>query len=121
MADHLPRLFFSAPIHPYDVILGESWLVTHRGVLDYSRNELFSQGADDFLRPLVLDVRPGSDAGQAARDYLVDNAMSVQTLQVDGHAVNLVGCICLAPPFAPALAPTVVGEGLHGAALTAPW
>lgn len=113
--------FFSAPIHPYDVILGESWLVKHRGVLDYSRNELFSRGADDFLRPLVLDVRPGSDAGQAARDYLVDNAMSAQTLRVGGHAVNLVGGICLAPPLAPALAPTVVGGGLHGAALAAPW
>jgi hypothetical protein len=33
--------FFSAPIHPYYVILGESWLVKHLGVLDYSRNKLF--------------------------------------------------------------------------------
>jgi len=40
---------------------------------------------------------------------------------VGGHAVNLVGGICLAPPLAPKTAPALVGEGLMGSILASPW
>ena len=33
--------FLSAPLTHYDIILGESWLRQHRGVLDYAHNDLW--------------------------------------------------------------------------------
>jgi len=52
--------FFAAPIQPYDVILGESWLLKHRGVLDYASGELYARDAADSRQPLVLNCRPGA-------------------------------------------------------------
>ena len=33
--------FLSAPLSHYDIILGESWLRQHHGVLDYAHNDLW--------------------------------------------------------------------------------
>ena len=35
--------FSTAPIAPYDVILGEDWLLKHRAVLDYTDKVLYSK------------------------------------------------------------------------------
>ena len=39
--------FCAAPITPYDVILGESWLLKHGGILDYERCQLGRRGVLD--------------------------------------------------------------------------
>ena len=83
--------FFAALIQPYDVILGESWLLKHRGVLDYASGELYARDAADSRQPLVLNCRPGAvgDSGEAARRYLVHNAASVQALTVGARDAAL--------------------------------
>ena len=48
--------FKSATISPFDVILGESWLRQHRGVLDYADNTLWQKGAKGELTPLTFDL-----------------------------------------------------------------
>ena len=58
-----PTRFRSAPIAPYDVILGESWLREHRGVLDYADNMLWQKDREGQLQPLVLDLLPHSLVG----------------------------------------------------------
>ena len=52
--------FCSAPIAPYDIILGEDWMHRHAAVLDYSANQLFTRGRDG-LQPLAFDQVPASD------------------------------------------------------------
>ena len=78
--------FYSAPIAPYDIILGESWLSKHRGVLDYAHHRLWSFDEAGSRQPLTLNQLPSvaaSSAGTAARQYLLDNAATVQAIQVD--------------------------------------
>ena len=58
-----PTRFRSAPIAPYDVILGETWLREHRGVLDYADNMLWQKDRAGRLQPLVLDALPHSLVG----------------------------------------------------------
>ena len=41
------EMFCAAPIMPYDVILGESWLLRHGGILDYERCQLGRRGVLD--------------------------------------------------------------------------
>ena len=41
------EMFCAAPITPYDVILGESWLLKHGGILDYTRCQLGRRGVLD--------------------------------------------------------------------------
>jgi len=45
--------FLSAPLSHYDIILGESWLRQHRGVLDYAHNDLW-QWAEAGLQRLTF-------------------------------------------------------------------
>ena len=52
--------FRIAPIAPYDVILGEEWLYRQRGVLDYAGDALWMHQLGQGLKPLRLDVPPGS-------------------------------------------------------------
>jgi len=52
--------FKSAALSPFDVILGESWLKEHRGVLDYADNRLWQKDPAGNLRPLTFD-KPGID------------------------------------------------------------
>jgi hypothetical protein len=48
----------SAALSPFDIILGESWLREHRGVLDYADNRLWQKDLQGNLRPLTFDL-PG--------------------------------------------------------------
>ena len=48
--------FKSAALSPFDVILGESWLRQHGGVLDYADNTLWQKGAEGNLTPLTFDM-----------------------------------------------------------------
>ena len=50
--------FSTAPIAPYDVILGEGWLLKHKGVLDYATPSLYSIGDTGQKQSLRLDDRP---------------------------------------------------------------
>jgi len=50
----------SATLSLFDVILGESWLKEHRGVLDYADNRLWQKDPAGNLRPLTFD-KPGID------------------------------------------------------------
>ena len=51
--------FCSAPITPYDVILGESWLCRHGGILDYERCQLGRRGIlDGEFHILDLSTKP---------------------------------------------------------------
>jgi hypothetical protein len=50
--------FKSAALSPFDIILGESWLREHRGVLDYANNRLWQKDLQGNLRPLTFDL-PG--------------------------------------------------------------
>ena len=50
--------FKSAALSPFDIILGESWLKEHRGVLDYADNRLWQKDLAGNLRPLTFD-KPG--------------------------------------------------------------
>jgi len=50
--------FKSAALSPFDVILGESWLRAHRGVLDYADNRLWQKDSEGNLRPLTFEL-PG--------------------------------------------------------------
>ena len=84
--------FYSAPIAPYDVILGESWLSKHRGVLDYAHHRLWSFDEEGSRQPLTLHRPPSQAApsvGAAARRYLVDNAAPVQAIQVGTYSASL--------------------------------
>ena len=45
------EMFCAAPITPYDVILGESWLLKHGGILDYARCQLGRRGI------LIVDTK----------------------------------------------------------------
>ena len=53
-----PETFFIAPIAPYDLIVGESWLYKHRGILDYASDVLWTEEADGGVRTLRLDQMP---------------------------------------------------------------
>ena len=44
----------SAPLSHYDVILGESWLQEHKGIMDYAHNELW-QWSSEGVQPLRFD------------------------------------------------------------------
>jgi len=50
--------FKSTALSPFDLILGESWLREHRGVLDYADNRLWQKDLQGNLRPLTFDL-PG--------------------------------------------------------------
>jgi hypothetical protein len=50
--------FKSAALSLFDIILGESWLREHRGVLDYADNRLWQKDLQGNLRPLTFDL-PG--------------------------------------------------------------
>jgi hypothetical protein len=52
--------FKSTVLSQFDVILGESWLKEHRGVLDYADNRLWQKDPAGNLRPLTFD-KPGID------------------------------------------------------------
>ena len=52
--------FKSAALSPFDIILGESWLKEHRGVLDYTDNRLWQKDLGGNLRLLTFD-KPGID------------------------------------------------------------
>ena len=56
----VPTAFGAAAIHPYDVILGESWLSEHRVVLDYADHRLWTKSATGAFAPLHLDGRSAS-------------------------------------------------------------
>ena len=43
--------FKSAALLPFDIIVGESWLREHRGVLDYANNWLWQKDLQGNLRP----------------------------------------------------------------------
>ena len=58
--------FCAAPIMPYDVILGESWLCRHGGILDYERCQLGRRSVlDGEFHILDLSTKPieGGHAG----------------------------------------------------------
>jgi hypothetical protein len=50
--------FKSSALSPFDIILGESWLKEHRGVLDYADNRLWQKDLKGNLRPLTFAL-PG--------------------------------------------------------------
>jgi len=49
--------FLSAPLSHYDVILGESWLKEHAGIMDYAHGQLWQWG-DKGIRPMTFDIPP---------------------------------------------------------------
>ena len=49
--------FKSAALEPFDIILGESWLREHRGVLDYADNCLWQKDMDGKLSPLTFTMQ----------------------------------------------------------------
>jgi hypothetical protein len=56
--------FYSADIHPYDVILGEDWLHHNRAILDYDSCQLIQRDSHGRVTPLYLNVLPpGGDDG----------------------------------------------------------
>ena len=52
--------FNSETLSQFDIILGESWLKEHRGVLDYADNRLWQKDLAGNLRQLTFD-KPGID------------------------------------------------------------
>ena len=48
--------FKSAVLDPFDIILGESWLREHRGVLDYADNRLWQKVLDGQLSLMSFDL-----------------------------------------------------------------
>jgi hypothetical protein len=48
--------FKSAVLSPFDIILGESWLREHRGVLDYVDNWLWQKDLQGNLQTLTFDL-----------------------------------------------------------------
>jgi hypothetical protein len=78
--------FYSEPIAPYDVILGESWLSKQGGCLSMPTIVCgLMMRLSDGRQPLTLNQLPAvaaSAAGTAARLYLVDNAATVQAIQL---------------------------------------
>ena len=56
--------FYSADIHPYDVILGEDWLHHNRAILDYDSCQLLQRDSHGRVTPLYLNaLPPGGDDG----------------------------------------------------------
>ena len=53
-----PETFYIAPIAPYDIIVGESWLYRHRGILDYASDALCTADPAGGLCELRLDRPP---------------------------------------------------------------
>jgi hypothetical protein len=49
--------FLSAPLSHYDIILGESWLRHHRGIMDYAHDQLW-QLLPSGPVPLNFDILP---------------------------------------------------------------
>ena len=62
-----PTRFKSAPIAPYDVILGESWMREHGVVMDYSQHTISVTGAGGCRQPLVFDSPAGEAEGPAGQ------------------------------------------------------
>jgi hypothetical protein len=59
-----PIKFYSADIHPYDVILGEDWLHHNRAILDYDSCQLLTRDVHGCVTPLCLNVlTPGAEDG----------------------------------------------------------
>jgi len=54
--------FLSAPLSHYDIILGESWLRHHRGIMDYAHDQLW-QLLPSGPVPLNLDILPPGEIG----------------------------------------------------------
>jgi len=52
--------FLSAPLSHYDIILGESWLRHHRGIMDYAHDQLW-QLLPSGPVPLNFDILPPGD------------------------------------------------------------
>ena len=51
--------FLSAPLSHYDIILGESWLRHHRGIMDYAHDQLWpGQLLPTGPVPLNFDILP---------------------------------------------------------------
>jgi len=50
--------FLSAPLSHYDIILCESWLRQHRGVLDYAHNDLWQWAEAGLQRLTFSKPRP---------------------------------------------------------------
>ena len=68
-----PETFYIAPIAPFDIIVGESWLYKHRGILDYASDALWTADPAGGLSALRLDrppagavVLPPTEEGKAA-------------------------------------------------------
>jgi hypothetical protein len=56
--------FYSADIHPYDVILGEDWLHHNGAILDYDSCQLLTRDGHGCVTPLRLNELPsGEEAG----------------------------------------------------------
>ena len=53
-----PETFYIAPIAPFDIIVGESWLYRHRGILDYASDALCTSDPAGGLCELRLDRPP---------------------------------------------------------------
>ncbi len=69
--------FKSAVLSPFDIILGESWLKEHRGVLDYVDNRLWQKDLAGNLRPLTFD-KPGIDTQPAEGNQIGSRACSMR-------------------------------------------
>lgn len=48
--------FKSAALEPFDVILGESWLREHRGVLDYADNCVWQKDMEGKMSPMTFTM-----------------------------------------------------------------
>ena len=88
--------FYSADIHPYDVILGEDWLHHNRAILDYDSCQLLTRDLQGRVTPLYLNALPsGADDGvKLACDIPADSLGSdldrrVQAAQCLDRAQNL--------------------------------
>ena len=68
-----PTCFQTAPIAPYDVILGEDWMHENRIVLDYADSLMLQKSAEGQLMPFSFDnmLPPGSMPAGASLSPLV--------------------------------------------------
>ena len=77
-------MFCAAPITPYDVILGESWLLNHGGILDYARCQLGRRGILDGEFQLLDLSWPPTHLGDIDAQMCVDESVADVTGQERG-------------------------------------
>lgn len=86
------EVFYAAPITPYDIILGESWLLKHGGILDYSTCQLLRRGVlDGEYHLLDLSSPPVADGVHVSSRDSGTGEKSVHVVTNGGSGVSILG------------------------------